>query len=104
RTTRRQQRLAVVGSRWRLARQLPKVPPAAAIPPTTGDANGAAPGYSAIASTPVSSTEHSCSCARWSSDEINRGEQGDPHDVDEVPVVGEDGRRVGLRGRDVIHR
>src|SRR6201999_3026327 len=52
----------------------------------------------------VSSTEHSCSYARWSSDEINRGEQGDPHDVDEVPVVRDDDRRGGLRRSELAHR
>ena len=36
--------------------------------------------------------------------EVDRREQADPHDVDEVPVVGHDDRRGGLRRRELAQR
>src|SRR5271155_1839753 len=103
-TTPRRQPVGGGGKKRRPPGRPPKGPPTAAFRPTNGDVGDAAPGPSAIGSTPVSSTEHSCSYARWSSDEIDRGEQGDPHDVDEVPVVRDDDRRGGLRRSELAHR
>src|SRR3954452_12981642 len=40
------------------------------------------------------------SSVEWSSDEVDDGEQADPDDVDEVPVVGHDDRRCRLGGRE----
>src|SRR5215217_595881 len=37
-------------------------------------------------------------------DQVDRGEQPDPHDVDEVPVVGDDDGRRRLRRREPAHR
>src|SRR6202042_1275789 len=104
RTTRRRRLPAGWGSGRRPVRRLPPEPTPAAVRPTTGGAGGGAPGHSAIGSTPVSSTEHSCSHACWSTDEIDRGEQCDPDDVDEVPVVGDNDRRGRLRRGELAHR
>src|SRR4051794_11524367 len=37
-------------------------------------------------------------------DQVDRGEHPDPHDVDEVPVVGDHDRRGRLRRREAAHR
>src|SRR5271170_2000491 len=104
---RRRRQPAAWGSAWRPAHRPEAAPPAAAGRPTGVAVAGGGTGLSsATAHFALRATPELPSPCRplRSSDEVDGGEQRDPDDVDEVPVVGDNDRRGGLRGGELAHR